>query len=98
MQLKKREVQRIFDKLEMETRSSHHTIAWFTYQGQKVLKTRVSFGKGDVPPLVVQKIRGQLKLSIPDFVALKDCPLDRDGYIQILQEKGLLPDREADST
>jgi hypothetical protein len=92
MQLKKREVQHILDKLEMDTRTTHHVIAWFTFEGQKVLKTRISFGKGDIPSKVTHKLRGQLKLSQADFIALRDCPLDRDGYIAILKEKGLLPE------
>jgi len=25
-----------------------------------------------------------------DFLALKDCPLDREGYIAILKAKGLI--------
>ncbi|HOT92433.1 MAG TPA: hypothetical protein PLJ78_09245 [Anaerolineae bacterium] len=90
MQLKKREVQRIFDKLELEVRSTHHTIGWFVYKGRKILKTRVSFGQGDIPLSVVHKLRGQLKLSLADFIALKDCPLSRDGYIAILKAKGFI--------
>ena len=95
MQLKKREVARIFDKLEMQVRSTHHVIGWFVYGGRKILKARVSFGKGDIPEGVVHKLRGQLKLSVSDFVALKDCPLDREGYIVILKAKGLIAEEDA---
>lgn len=95
MQLKKREVARIFDKLEMQVRSTHHVIGWFVYGGRKILKARISFGKGDIPQRVVHKLRGQLKLSASDFVALKDCPLDREGYIAILKAKGLITEKDA---
>jgi hypothetical protein len=90
MQLKKRDVTRIFDKLEMEVHSTHHVIGWFLHDGRKILKARVSFGKGDIPEKVAHKLRGQLKLSVSDFVALKDCPLDRDDYVAILTAKGLI--------
>jgi len=96
MQLKKRDALRIFDKLEMQIRSTHHVIGWFVYDGRKILKTRVSFGKGDVPKKVVHKMRGQMKLSVSDFVALKDCPLDREGYIAILRAKGLIDAQKTD--
>lgn len=94
MQLKKREAQRIFDKLELEVRSTHHIIGWFVYKGRKILKTRVSFGQGDIPATVVHKLRGQLKLSPADFADLKDCPLSREGYIAILKAKGFIIEDE----
>lgn len=90
MQLKKREVLHIFDKLELQIRSTHHVIGWFVYGGKKILKTRVSFGRGDIPRNVAHKLRGQLKLNVSDFLALKECPLDREGYIAILKAKGLI--------
>ena len=94
MQLKKRDALHIFDKLELEVRSTHHIVGWFVYNGQKILKTRVSFGRGDIPTSIVHKMRGQLKLSASDFKALKDCPLDREGYISILKAKGLIVEDE----
>lgn len=90
MQLKHRDVEAIFAKLEMEVRSTHHVIGWFTYRGKKVLKARFSLGKGDIPEKIAHKLRGQLKLNLDDFIALRDCPLDRDGYIAILKDKGLI--------
>ncbi len=59
MQLKKRDVLHIFDKLELQVRSTHHVIGWFVHGGRKILKTRVSFGRGDIPKSVVHKLRGQ---------------------------------------
>jgi hypothetical protein len=90
MQLKHRDVEAIFAKLEMEVRSTHHVIGWFTYKGKKVLKARFSLGKGDIPEKIAHKLRGQLKLNLDDFIVLRDCPLDRDGYIAILKDKGLI--------
>ncbi len=95
MQLKKRDALRIFDKLELQVRSTHHVVGWFVHDGQKILKTRVSFGRGDIPKNIVHKMRGQLKLNASDFKALKDCPLDREGYISILKAKGLIIEEEA---
>lgn len=88
--MKKREAKIIFDKLELDTRQTHHLIGWFIYKGRKILKTRISFGKGEIPGNVEDKIRGQLKLKKKEFRELIDCSLNKEDYIEILKNKGLL--------
>jgi len=88
--MKKREAQIIFDKLEMEIRQTHHLIGWFVYAGRKILKTRISFGKGEIPGAIADKFRGQLKLNDKEFRALIDCSLTKDDYVEILKRKGLI--------
>jgi hypothetical protein len=90
MQLKKTELTRIFNKLNLEVRSTTHHYGWFTYQGKKVLRVHYSHGKGDIPGKVSDKIRSQLKLSQDDLRELINCPLSVADYIEILKRKGLI--------
>jgi hypothetical protein len=63
MQLKKQEAEKVFAKLRMRVKSTHHKMGTFLYEDKPILRTRVSFGKGDVPGNVGDKLRGQLKLA-----------------------------------
>jgi hypothetical protein len=90
MQLKKTELTRIFNKLNLEVRSTTHHYGWFTYQGKKILRVHYSHGKGDIPGKVSDKIRNQLKLSQDDLRELINCPLSVADYIEILKRKGLI--------
>ena len=87
MQLKKRELKTIFQKLELEVRSSNHVYGWLIVDGKKILRVHHSFGKGDIPAKIVEKIRGQLKLNQQNFKDLIQCPLSKNGYLEILKEK-----------
>ena len=90
MQIKKADIQKIFNKLGLEVRSTKHRYGWFIVDGKKILRVHYSHGKGDVSGKVGDKIRNQLRLSQDDFVKLLSCPLTLQQYIAILREKGLL--------
>ena len=90
MQIKKREAERAFAKLRMQTRSTHHKMATFVFDGKPILRARVSFGKGDIPGHVTDRLRGQLKLNEHQFRELVRCPLDYEGYVEILKAKGYI--------
>jgi hypothetical protein len=90
MQLKKRDVQKIFQKLELEVRSTHYIYGWLVIYGEKVLRVHYSFGKGNIPAKISEKIRGQLKLDQNNLKNLIDCPLSKEDYLDILREKGYL--------
>jgi hypothetical protein len=94
MQLKKAELTRIFNKLNLEVRTTTHHYGWFTYQGKKILRVHYSHGKGDIPGKVSDKIRSQLELSQDDLRELINCPLSVADYIEILKRKGLISDIE----
>ncbi|MDQ1336838.1 MAG: hypothetical protein QG552_3788 [Thermodesulfobacteriota bacterium] len=81
---------KIFEKLELEIRSTTHRYSWFSVGGRKILRVHFSHGKGDIPGKVTDKIRSQLKLNRKDFRRLIECPLSRDGYESILKDKGLI--------
>ncbi|MFO8089911.1 MAG: hypothetical protein R6U13_08755 [Desulfatiglandaceae bacterium] len=88
--MKKVNIERIFNKLSLEIRSTGHQYGWLTVDGKKILRVHYSHGKGDLPNKIVNKIRGQLKLSEKDFNDLVACPLRYEDYLGILKRKGLL--------
>jgi hypothetical protein len=88
--MKKVDIERIFNKLLMQVRSTGHNYGWLTVKNKKILRVHYSHGKGDLPDKIMHKIRGQLKLSEKDFKDLVACPLKYDEYLDILKRKGLL--------
>lgn len=88
MQLKKRDLQKIFKKLDMEVRSTGHIYGWLVVKGKKILRVHYSFGKGNIPAKISEKIRGQLKLDQHNLKNLVDCPLSKESYLEIIKEKG----------
>ncbi|UMX48322.1 MAG: hypothetical protein L7H18_02135 [Candidatus Nealsonbacteria bacterium DGGOD1a] len=88
MQLKVKQVERIFQKLGMEVKPSHHKLAFFRHNGKLILKTRLSNGSGDAK--AIDKIRQDFKLTEKDFCDLRDCPLSKEGYVEILKAKGII--------
>ena len=88
--MKINEMEKIFRKLDLKVRSTGHNYGWLIVNGRKILRVHYSHGKGDIPSVVVNKIRGQLKLSQKDFVELINCPLTHEDYLNILKQKGIV--------
>ena len=88
--MNKVDIERIFNKLSLQVRSTGHNYGWLTVSGKKILRVHYSHGKGDLPDKIMHKIRGQLKLSEKDFKGLVACPLTYEDYLDILKRKGLL--------
>ncbi len=88
MTLKAKEFERIVRKLDLRTRNSGDRLAWFEHEGRTIVRTKRSNKAGDLP--FSHAIRQQLKLTENQLRDLLDCPLDRDGYVAILREKGLI--------
>ncbi len=89
--MKTADADRVFKKLQMEIRSTKDKHAWFVYEGRRILKTKRSHGRGELKGNIRHLIRQQLKLNDAQFRELVACPLERDGYIEILKQKGLIP-------
>ncbi len=56
-------------------------------------KTTLGFVAEDAyahPPKTYASMASQLKLSIPDFDSLLDCPLKLEQYLEALGKQGLL--------
>lgn len=88
--MKKNDCEKLFKKLSLKVRSTGHNYGWLIVGNKKILRVHYSHGKGDIPGKVVNKIRGQLKLSLEDFKRLVSCPLTYEDYIEILKQKGLI--------
>lgn len=90
MQLKVTDMQKIFRKLKMRVKESHHRNAYFYYEGKQVLKTRVSHGRGDIPKPVIEQIINQFYLRKDQFINLRKCPLTYEDYVTILKGKKII--------
>ena len=87
--MKKREIEKIFRKLDLKVRTTGHNYGWLVVDEKKILRVHYSHGR-DVPDKIVDKIRGQLKLSVKDFKNLVNCPLTYEDYIAILKQKRII--------
>jgi len=88
--MKIRDVLRIFDKLEMETREGEDTLAFFRWEGRTILWTKVPHKRGELKGKLPHFIRQQLRLNEDQFRAVIDCTIWRKEYVDILRSKGLL--------
>ena len=90
MQLKWKEVRRLYEKLQVDVREGKDPGGWLMCGGKKIFYLRQSKGEGDVPGHVPEKIRQSLHLNEELFIQLKNCPLSRERYIEILKKKDYL--------
>lgn len=90
MSISARDIDRIYGKLEMEIRETHHRWAFFVHEGEVITKTRRSLGRGKLKGIVPDLIRQQLKLNDEQFNELLKSKFKREGYIDILRDKGIL--------
>ena len=92
MTIKAQEFDRLVEKWGLRTRKTGDLHAWFEHNGKVITRTRRSMGSGDLP--MQHSIRQQLKLNDEQFHAAISCKLDRNGYVEILQRKGLIAPAE----
>ena len=88
MPLAAHEFDRLIRKFGFQTRSSGDLLAWLEVEGKIVVRTRRSNKSGDLP--MHHSIRQQMQLSDDQLREAIKCTLDRDSYIEVLREKGLL--------
>ena len=89
MPLTAREFDGLTRKFGFETRSGRDLLAWLTIDGKVVVRTRRSKkSSGDLP--MFHSIRQQLRLNDRQLREAIRCTLDRDSYVEILRQKGLL--------
>ena len=88
LQLKKKEIQRVFKKLEIETVSNkHHVRGFIELDGKKVIPIYYSHGRGEIPGRIPEKIRNSLCLEDDEFRLLVKCPLKKEEYFAILRNR-----------
>ena len=90
MSLRSRDVDRVFDKLDMKVRDGKDRYALLYHEGKLILRTKRSLGNRKINSKIRHLIRQQLKLNEAEFSNVIDCTLERPGYIEILKKKGYL--------
>lgn len=91
LQLKKKEAERIFKKLGIKKKnSSHHVRGFVELNGKKVIPLFYSHGNGDMPGNIPNKFRKSLRLNTEEFLLLKNCPMSKDEYLEILKNRIVL--------
>jgi hypothetical protein len=75
----------------MTIRENDDIRALFYHEGRLILQTKRSKGRGIIPGKIPQFMRQQMKLNEDEFAELMACPLGLPEYVEILRQKGLLP-------
>lgn len=85
------DIDRAWKKLGFEVDDSRRDIhAILRVDGKVVVTTRRSHGAKGASGNIPHFIRQQMRLNEAQFAAAIACPLQRDAYIEILKEKGLV--------
>jgi isopenicillin N synthase-like dioxygenase len=70
-------------------RDTHHCYFWLHIDGKrKAIFTFYSHGARECGDPLLKMMAKQLKLSRKQFDDLVDCPLNGEGYLEILREGG----------
>ncbi len=89
--LKTRELEKLFRKLEIEPKScSHHVRGFLVVDGRPVLPVHYSNGRKGLHGPNLHKFRKSLKVDGDQFDGLVKCTFSRDDLIQSLRDKGIL--------
>jgi len=72
-------------------KQSHHRFLELWHNGKFVLHTRISQGgEHDLNNFLIKQMSVQCKLDKSQFLDLARCPMSKDAYLSVLNEKGLL--------
>ncbi|NCO32476.1 MAG: hypothetical protein AUJ92_11355 [Armatimonadetes bacterium CG2_30_59_28] len=74
-------------KLGFEKTESHHHVYRLWLQGTLVARTFVSHGERGLSPYHIAQMARQMHLSAQEFTAAVRCPLTRQQYLELLQER-----------
>ena len=87
-QLKKKEMERVFQKLEIHvTENNHHVRGFICLDGKKVIPVYYSHGRGEIPGRIPEKIRKLFRLEPDEFRLLINCPMSKEEYYSILKNR-----------
>lgn len=92
MQLSTREALQILSKLKVEVvECSHHYRGFVTLDnGQRLFPVHCSRGNKDLPSNIPHRFRKSLKLTVSEFHNLRSCTMDREAYLALLKENGVI--------
>ena len=89
--MKVRQALQAFDKLGLEIRKGRDTLAFFRWEGQVIVWTKVPHKRGELKGKLPYLVRQQLRLNESQFRELIAWPMGRKEYIEVLRGKGLIP-------
>lgn len=67
---------------------------WFRINSTKIKRITIAKGRKFAPPKTYTTMAKQLNLTTKEFDDLLECPLDRNGYEEILKERTYPPKRD----
>lgn len=89
--LKSRELEKLFSKLEIEKKvCSHHVRGFLVQDGKRVLPVHYSNGRKGLHGPSLHKFRKSLTLDQNQFDEIISCTFSRDDLIDQLRSKGFL--------
>lgn len=83
------------DLVDSANRSVDHKYLELYYNGKLILHTKVSHeSRKDLGDYLIKQMSVQCKLSKNELINLANCPLSQKEYFQILEDKGLITNKE----
>ena len=74
------------NKLQVRFRKGKEFNGWFWLDGKKAKRVTIPKGRKPIPPKTYKSMARQLGLNTSQFDDLLECPLDKEGYEQILRQ------------
>ena len=90
MSMRGRDFDTVTRKYSFQTRNTHHLLAWFEHDGKVVVRTKRSHTPRSRDLPAERQILRQLGLTQEEFRRAVSCSIDRDGYLEILRQKGII--------
>lgn len=91
MTLKIREMQIIFDKLDVAPiNCKHHVRGYIKYHDRILFPLFFSFGRGDLPQIVFEKIARTMHLTKDELTQLARCKISKQEYFARLINEGII--------
>jgi predicted RNA binding protein YcfA (HicA-like mRNA interferase family) len=87
--LKTKDIESALLRKGFRKHDSHHTYYWL-YDGEKKtnVRTFISHGGREYPDNMLSPMSKQLRVTKRQLLALVDCPLSREDYLDLLVKKG----------
>ena len=76
--------------IDSQSKSDDHRYLELFHNNKYVLHTKISHGNKDIGNHLIKQMSFQCKLSKSELIDLANCPLTKEEYFEILEQKGLL--------
>lgn len=70
---------------------THHEMYWLSVKGKKTsIRTRISHGLKEYGDPLLAQMAKQMKIKRDQLEQFIDCPLSKEGYVEILVTQGVV--------